>query len=195
MKDFHDLALLLRKTAEWLAKDFKNTNIENVHKLNEMANELEAMRIVRTTSEVVKESLEQVLQTTKWGVKTGRTSAKEVSYSNTSKRASNIVTNKLRDTPTPEQIRSKQAELVLMDEIRGIKYRPTTASPAQPGVYSMTNTPYEIVGTIWQRKFDKDVFEVTTQYNDQLQIKSKSGETITLTYNMLRDCYWEMGRV
>ena len=59
----------------------------------------------------------------------------------------------------------------------------------------MTNTQYEIVGTIWQRKFDKDTFEVTAQYNTQLQIKSKSGETITITYNMLRDCYWEMGRV
>ena len=117
MKDFHDFALLLRKTAEWLARDFKNTNIENVHKLNQMANELESMCIVRTTSEVVKESLEQVLQTTKWGVKAG---AKEILRS---KHAADIVTPKLRDTPTPEQIRGKQ---VIMDEIRGVKYRPTT---------------------------------------------------------------------
>lgn len=102
MKDLHQLAVTVRNTAKHLALNFDHTNITTVHKLNLMANELEAMQINQNTKDRVKQSLEQVLQDTVWDT----TNHKKV-YDPINCR---IITHKIRkitDTPTTEQIKGK----------------------------------------------------------------------------------------
>lgn len=108
MKDLHQLAVTVRNTAKHLALNFDHTNIAAVHKLNLMANEIEQMKLNHTNH---KETLDEVFNYTTGGTSSKRTSAKEISRTNTTKYQPTVITHKIRkitDIPTTEQIKDKR---------------------------------------------------------------------------------------
>lgn len=110
MKDLHQLAVIVRNTAKHLSLNFDHTNIAVVHKLNLMANEIEQMKLNHTNH---KETLDEVFNYTTWGTSSKRTSAKEISRTNTPKYQPTVITHKIRkitDIPTTEQITDKRAD-------------------------------------------------------------------------------------